>query len=41
MRPSITRRDLEGRIDALLESLANVHANLAVFSGAQAVDEAC
>jgi glycerol-3-phosphate O-acyltransferase len=40
MRPSITRRDLEGRIDALLESLANVHANLAVFSGAQAVDEA-
>jgi glycerol-3-phosphate O-acyltransferase len=40
MRPSITRRDLEGRIDAILETLANVHANLGVFSGAQAVDEA-
>jgi glycerol-3-phosphate O-acyltransferase len=40
MRPSITRRDLEGRIDGLLETLAKGHANLAVFSGAQAVDEA-
>ena len=40
MRPSITRRDLEGRIDAILETLANVRANLGVFSGAQAVDEA-
>ena len=40
MRPSITRRDLEARIDALLETLAGVHANLAVTSGAQAVDEA-
>ncbi|MGC4085000.1 MAG: hypothetical protein QM736_23515 [Vicinamibacterales bacterium] len=40
MRPSITRRDLEQRIDRILEELAARHANLAVASGRQAVDEA-
>src|ERR1043165_8642801 len=40
MRPSITRRDLESRIDRLLEELAARHANLGVASGRQAIDEA-
>jgi glycerol-3-phosphate O-acyltransferase len=40
MRPSITRRDLEARIDRLLEELAARHANLGVSSGRQAIDEA-
>jgi glycerol-3-phosphate O-acyltransferase len=40
MRPSITRRDLEARIDRLLEELAARHANLGVTSGRQAVEEA-
>ncbi len=40
MRPSITRRDLESRIDHLLEELAARHANLGVSSGKQAIDEA-
>jgi glycerol-3-phosphate O-acyltransferase len=40
MRPSITRRDLEGRIDRLIEELAARHANLGVTSGRQAVEEA-
>ena len=40
MRPSITRRDLETRIDHLLEELAAKRANLGVTSGQQAVDEA-
>jgi hypothetical protein len=40
MRPSITRRDLESRIDRLLEELAARHANLGVTSGRQAIDEA-
>ncbi len=40
MRPSIGRRDLEGRIDRLIEELAARHANLGVTSGRQAVDEA-
>ena len=40
MRPSITRRDLETRIDRLIEELAARHANLGVTSGRQAVDEA-
>src|SRR6059036_2080577 len=40
MRPSITRRDLEGRIDRLLEELSARHANLGVSSGRQAVEEA-
>src|SRR5437773_9388281 len=40
MRPSITRRDLEGRIDRLIEELGARHANLGVASGKQAIDEA-
>jgi glycerol-3-phosphate O-acyltransferase len=40
MRPSITRRDLEGRIDHLIEELAARHANLGVASGRQAIEEA-
>ena len=40
MRPSITRRDLESRIDRLIEELAARHANLGVASGRDAVDEA-
>ena len=40
MRPSITRRDLESRIDALIETLASRRANLAVKSGRDAVDAA-
>src|SRR3954471_20109398 len=40
MRPSITKRELESRIDRLLEELAAKHANLAVASGRQAVEEA-
>jgi glycerol-3-phosphate O-acyltransferase len=39
MRPSITRRDLETRIDHLLEELSARHANLGVTSGRHAVDE--
>jgi glycerol-3-phosphate O-acyltransferase len=39
MRPSITRHDLEGRIDALIAALQAAGANLAVTSGRQAVDE--
>ncbi len=40
MRPSIGRRDLEIRIDRLIDELAARHANLAVTSGRDAVDEA-
>ncbi|MGE3512838.1 MAG: 1-acyl-sn-glycerol-3-phosphate acyltransferase [Vicinamibacterales bacterium] len=40
MRPSITRRDLESRIDHFIEELAARRANLAVTNGRQAVDEA-
>jgi glycerol-3-phosphate O-acyltransferase len=40
MRPSITRKDLESRIDHLIEELAVRRANLAVTSGKQAVEEA-
>jgi glycerol-3-phosphate O-acyltransferase len=40
MRPSIARRDLEDRIDQLLEELTVKRANLGVTSGRQAVDEA-
>jgi hypothetical protein len=40
MRPSITRRDLESRIDAMVEELAAKRANLAVMSGRQAIEEA-
>ena len=40
MRPSITRRDLESRIDRLIEELAARRANLGVTSGKQAIEEA-
>jgi glycerol-3-phosphate O-acyltransferase len=40
MRPSITRQELEKDIDALIEVLRAVGANLAVATGRQAVDEA-
>ena len=40
MRPSITRRDLETRAEAIIEALRTVGANLAVTNGRQAVDEA-
>jgi glycerol-3-phosphate O-acyltransferase len=40
MRPSIARRDLESRIDRLIEELAAKGANLGVTSGRQAVEEA-
>jgi glycerol-3-phosphate O-acyltransferase len=40
MRPNIARRDLESRIDHLIEELAARHANLGVTSGRQAVEEA-
>ncbi len=40
MRPSITRRDLESRIDRLIDELSARHANLGVTSGKQAIDEA-
>ncbi len=40
MRPSIGRRDLEARIERLLDELRAAGANLGVSSGRQAVDEA-
>ena len=40
MRPNIARRDLESRIDRLIEELAAKHANLGVTSGRQAIEEA-
>ena len=40
MRPSIARRDLESRIDRLIEELAARHANLGVHSGREAVEYA-
>jgi glycerol-3-phosphate O-acyltransferase len=40
MRPSITKRDLETRIDRLIEELAARRANLGVTSGRQAIEEA-
>src|SRR5499427_2992437 len=40
MRPNIARRDLEARIDRLIEELAAKHANLGVNSGRAAVEEA-
>jgi len=40
MRPSITRRDLEARADALLDTLRACNANLSVTSGAEAADRA-
>ena len=38
MRPSATRRDLESRADALIETLRHANANLAVQSGREAVE---
>jgi glycerol-3-phosphate O-acyltransferase len=40
MRPSIARRDLEGRADALIDTLRSNGANLGVKSGDEAVDAA-
>jgi glycerol-3-phosphate O-acyltransferase len=40
MRPSISRRDLEQRADALVDTLGTMGANLGVTSGAEAVAEA-
>jgi glycerol-3-phosphate O-acyltransferase len=40
VRPSITRRDLEQRADALIETLRSCNANLGVQSGKEAVDAA-
>ena len=40
MRPSITRRDLESRIDRMVEELSAKRANLGVMSGRQAIEEA-
>ncbi|HKE84242.1 MAG TPA: 1-acyl-sn-glycerol-3-phosphate acyltransferase [Vicinamibacterales bacterium] len=37
MRPSITRRDLEQRADALVDTLGTIGANLGVSSGEEAV----
>jgi glycerol-3-phosphate O-acyltransferase len=40
MRPSITRRDLEDRIDRLIDDLSRRRANLSVTTGRQAIQEA-
>jgi glycerol-3-phosphate O-acyltransferase len=40
MRPSITRRELESRADAVLDTLRSAGANLGVHSGAEAVADA-
>jgi glycerol-3-phosphate O-acyltransferase len=40
MRPSITRRELTDRVDALLDTLRAVHANLGVTNGKAAVESA-
>jgi glycerol-3-phosphate O-acyltransferase len=40
MRPSITRRDLAGRSEAIIETLRTQGANLGVETGAEAVDAA-
>ncbi|MBI4487368.1 MAG: 1-acyl-sn-glycerol-3-phosphate acyltransferase [Acidobacteria bacterium] len=40
MRPSISHRELEGRIDRLIEELAARRANLGVTSGREAIEEA-
>ena len=40
MRPSITRKELEQRADALVDTLRRTHANVAVTSGAEAVEQA-
>ncbi len=38
MRPSTTRRELEGRADAIIDALRQSRANLAVATGREAVD---
>ena len=40
MRPSITRRELEERASAIVDTLGSAGANLAVATGAEAVDAA-
>jgi hypothetical protein len=40
MRPSITRRELEHRADAILDTLRATGANLGVSSGEEAADRA-
>jgi glycerol-3-phosphate O-acyltransferase len=40
MRPSISRRELEHRADAIIDALRSTGANLAVTSGAEALDAA-
>ena len=40
MRPSITRRDLAARADAVIDTLRSSGANLGVASGAEAVEQA-
>jgi hypothetical protein len=40
MRPSIVRRDLVHRADAIIETLRSASANLGVSSGAEAVEAA-
>jgi hypothetical protein len=40
MRPSVTRRDLERRAEAIIETLRPLGANLGVLSGEEAVDAA-
>ena len=40
MRPSITRRDLAARADALIDTLRSAGANMGVDSGADAVEQA-
>jgi 1-acyl-sn-glycerol-3-phosphate acyltransferase len=39
MRPSITRRELEGRADAIIEAVRQAGANLGVRTGREAVEE--
>jgi hypothetical protein len=38
MKPSTTRRDLETRIDRLLDALRARHANMGVTSGREAIE---
>ena len=40
MRPSITRRELEARCDAIIDVVGTLGANLGVRSGREAVDAA-
>ena len=40
LRPSITRRDLEGRCDAIIDAVAGAGANMGVHSGREAVERA-